>query len=74
MTKGQIRLNAILSQIKESKMNYEDLKNYLNYEDIFFNTILKPTADKYNLEISFNGKYIIFKKRGGKKNEQHSGC
>ena len=55
-------------------MNYEDLKNYLNYEDIFFNTILKPTADKYNLEISFNGKYIIFKKRGGKKNEQCSSC
>lgn len=60
------KLNAMLGQVDNVKINYEELKNFLNYEDIFFNTILKPMANQHNLDISFSGEFVIFKRRGGK--------
>ena len=63
MEKERARLNCILSQTDKIKMNYEELKNYLHYEDIFFENIIKEVASKNNMNISFSDKYIIFKKR-----------
>ena len=63
MDKERARLNVILSQTDKIKMNYEELKNYLHYEDIFYDNIIKPIANKNDLNISFSGKYIIFKKK-----------
>lgn len=63
MDKEKAKLNVILSQTDKIKMNYEELKNYLHYEDIFFDNIIKPIANKNDLSISFSGKYIIFKKK-----------
>lgn len=63
MEKERARLNCILSQTDKIKMNYEELKNYLHYEDIFFENIIKEVASKNNMNISFSDKCIIFKKR-----------
>lgn len=41
------------------KINYEKLKDSLNYEDIFYDEVLKPKCDKYGYEISFNGEFCI---------------
>lgn len=59
------KLNAILSNISpHSKMNYEELKIVLKYEDYFYETILLPVAKKHNYNISFKDKDIYFDKKG----------
>ena len=63
MEKERARLNVILSQTDKTKINYEELKNYLHYEDIFYDNIIKAVANKNNMKVSFSGKFIIFKRR-----------
>ncbi|MEG0151612.1 MAG: hypothetical protein RR744_00335 [Cellulosilyticaceae bacterium] len=46
------------------KMVYEELKNRVGYEDIFYENYLKPECDRLNLEIKFEGKHIIFVPKG----------
>lgn len=43
-------------------MNYEELKNYLSAEDLFFDNIVKPVARENGMRVSFSGSYIVFKK------------
>lgn len=47
---------------KSTSMNYEELKNYLKYEDIFYEHILIPVAKENGVTISFSGDKVIFKK------------
>lgn len=63
MDRERAKLNIILSQTNSIKFNYEELKNYLHYEDIFYDMIIKKVANKNNMDISFSGEYIIFKRR-----------
>lgn len=65
MTMKQI-LNTILSNAKEKKfsINYEELKNYMKYEDYFYETILKPVANSKGYSVYFNKDKVIFKKKG----------
>lgn len=56
---GAIKLN----EGKEVKINYEDLKNHMRYEDIFYEMYLLPALEELNLEHRFADKYIIIKKK-----------
>lgn len=47
------------------KMVYEELKNKVGYEDIFYSNYLEPECNRLGLEISFDGKYIIFTPKKG---------
>lgn len=58
------KLNSILLNKNSIKINYEDLKNHLGYEDYFYDNVIKPAAKENNFDVSFSGKFIIFKKRG----------
>lgn len=48
---------------KEFKIKYEDLKNYIGYEDIFYEMYLIPTLKDLNLEHRFEKEFIILKKK-----------
>lgn len=48
---------------KSFKMNYEDLKNALGYEDYFYNNVIEPTAKEYDFDISFDDIFVVFKKK-----------
>ncbi|MGL5711625.1 MAG: hypothetical protein ACRCX2_01280 [Paraclostridium sp.] len=50
-----------LSSDKEIKIEYENLKNFLNYEDIFYEDYLVPMLEEVNATHRFSGKYIILK-------------
>ena len=63
MDKAKAKLNCILSQTDKTKMNYADLKNYLCAEDLFFDNVIKPIAQINNMEITFSGSYVIFKRK-----------
>lgn len=52
------------SQGKEVKINYEELKNYMGYEDIFYEMYLMPALKDLGLEHRFSGAHIIVKKKG----------
>lgn len=54
---GSLKLN----KEKEVKINYEDLKNYLNYEDTFYDEHLVPLLEEVGATHRFEGKYIILK-------------
>lgn len=56
---GALKLN----EGKEVKINYEDLKNKVGYEDIFYETILKPSLDELGIVHRFAGEYIIISKK-----------
>jgi len=57
-------LGAInINKGKSFKMNYEELKNALGYEDYFYNNVITPIAKEYQFDISFDDKFIIFKKK-----------
>lgn len=45
------------------KVDYEELKKYLKYEDVFFSTTIAPVLKKENIDCSFEGKYIIFRRK-----------
>lgn len=65
MEKERTKLNLILSQTNKIKFNYEQLKNYLDYEDVFYDNVIKPVAKSNNMNIRFKDKYIIFEKKKG---------
>ena len=60
--------NEILGALKlsggnEVKINYESLKNFMGFEDIFYDDYLMPTLTEHNLEHRFSGEYIILKQK-----------
>ncbi|MGL5803168.1 MAG: hypothetical protein ACRCX7_11340 [Cetobacterium sp.] len=54
---GALKLN----KNSEIKIDYEGLKNYLNYEDIFYDEHLIPLLEEVGATHRFEGKYIILK-------------
>ncbi|MGL4998136.1 MAG: hypothetical protein ACRC5T_04145, partial [Cetobacterium sp.] len=56
-----------ISKGKEIKLNYEELKNRMRYEDVFFETILMPAFKDLGITHRFNGEFIIIKRKGDKK-------
>lgn len=65
MERERTKLNLILSQTNKITFNYEKLKNYLDYEDVFYDNVIKPVAESNNMNIRFKDKYIIFEKKKG---------
>ncbi|MGL5715402.1 MAG: hypothetical protein ACRCX2_20455 [Paraclostridium sp.] len=54
---GSLKLN----KNKEIKIVYEELKNSLNYEDIFYDEHLVPLLEEVGATHRFDGKHIILK-------------
>lgn len=52
-----------LSEGKEVKINYEELKNKMGFEDIFYEDYLTPALNELEIEHRFSDKYIIIKKK-----------
>ncbi|MGL5713805.1 MAG: hypothetical protein ACRCX2_12355 [Paraclostridium sp.] len=50
-----------LNKGKEVKISYEELKNYLNYEDIFYDEHLVPLLEEVGATHRFDGRHIILK-------------
>lgn len=53
------KILGALAMNNKIKINYETLKNYLNYEDIFYETVLMPFLEENHIKHHFSGKYII---------------
>jgi hypothetical protein len=47
----------------KGKVSYEELKNCLGVEDLFFDLVLEPCCKEFGMEFSFEGEYIIFNKK-----------
>ncbi len=43
------------------KVNYENLKNYLEYEDFFYENVVQPMCRKAGYEISFDKEFLVLK-------------
>lgn len=60
-----IELSRLLNRLSDGrpiKVNYEQLKTHMNYEDIFYDEYLKPFLDKHNLSHRFNGEFIVLER------------
>ncbi|MGL6023337.1 MAG: hypothetical protein ACRC0F_01860, partial [Cetobacterium sp.] len=51
------------SEGRPVKINYEDLKRYMNYEDIFMDDYLLPVLENSRLDYEFKGEFIVLKRR-----------
>lgn len=54
---GALKLN----KDKEVRINYEELKNHLGFEDIFYDDYLVPMLKEVGATHRFSDKYIILK-------------
>ena len=61
------KILGALAMNKKIKINYETLKNYLNYEDVFYETVLMPFLQDNSIKHHFSGKYIILEFEDSKK-------
>jgi len=57
------KIKKMMNVNKDSfKVNYEALKNYLNYEDYFLEVVLEPTCREHGYKIEFDKEFVILKK------------
>lgn len=49
----------------KQKINYENLKNKLGYEDWFYESVINKISKENNIKIRFHKEFLLLEKIGG---------